>query len=145
MCLCHKTNIKLFLLIDIIHLFCYFKNCFKAVLPAQSDLRPPHCVRFWYCTSLVVYFAFSSISLYKATVHLLFLRFFLAFFHPERVRESHSRSSTTSLPTKAASHHGRMANLINHLRGTEPTKSTRGKGQPHVPRRSAIQTPERIC
>ena len=36
MCLCHKTNIKLFLLIDIIHLFCYFKNYFKAVLPAPA-------------------------------------------------------------------------------------------------------------
>ena len=35
-CLCHKTNIKLFLLIDIIHLFCYFKNYFKAVLPAPA-------------------------------------------------------------------------------------------------------------
>ena len=33
---CHKTTIKLFLLIDTIHLFCYFKNYFKAVLPAPA-------------------------------------------------------------------------------------------------------------
>ena len=30
--LCHKTKFELFLLIDIIHLFCYFKSYFKAVL-----------------------------------------------------------------------------------------------------------------
>ena len=32
-CLCHKTTIKLFLLINSIHLIRYFKNYSKAVLP----------------------------------------------------------------------------------------------------------------
>ena len=35
-CLCHKTNIKLFLLNNTIHLFCYFKNYVKAVLPVPA-------------------------------------------------------------------------------------------------------------
>ena len=48
MCLCHKTNIKLFLLIDIIHLLCYFKNYFKAMLPPPAkrsvNLRNKHAL-----------------------------------------------------------------------------------------------------
>ena len=40
---CHKTNIKLFLLVDTLHLFRYFKNYFKAVLPVPAK----HSVNRW--------------------------------------------------------------------------------------------------
>ena len=38
-CLCHKTNIQLFLLVNTLHLFCFFKNYFKAVLPVPAKRR----------------------------------------------------------------------------------------------------------
>ena len=39
MCLCHKTNVQLFLLVNTLHLFDFFKNYFKAVLPVPVKRR----------------------------------------------------------------------------------------------------------
>ena len=54
--LCHKTKFELFLLIDILHLFCYFKNYFKAVLltPAKSSVnfRNKHALDRCICKDL---------------------------------------------------------------------------------------------